>query len=142
MRGETGEKHDEGVCVFSFVTPRPRDYAAVRQPCGYMWYKGFVIHGLGRYGMQSGVGVLWGLCLVGVVCVCLGVFWVVIRSLSLVGVPRASGPGSAFPSSILFYRSAVRVLVLVSCTGWVVLVDSFRTGYEFHESLDSFLGSD
>ena len=71
-----------------------------------------------------------------------GGFWVVIRSLSLVGVPRASGPGSAFPSSILFYRSAVRVLVLVSCTGWVVLVDSFRTGYEFHESLDSFLGSD
>ena len=62
-------------------------------------------------------------------------------SLSLVGVPRSSGPGSAFPSSILC-RSAVQVLVLVSCMGWVVLVNSFCTGYEFHESLDSFLGSD
>src|SRR5258708_6466036 len=113
---------------------------AVQQPCGYMWYKGFIIHGLGQYGMQSGVEVLWGFMSGGCGLCLFGGLWVVLCSLSLVGVPRSSGPGSAFPSSILCW-STVWVLVLVSCMGWVVLVDSFHTGYEFHESLDSFLGS-
>ncbi len=43
------------VCVVSFVTPRSRDTATVRQPYGYMRYIGFVIHISGR-NVQSGGG--------------------------------------------------------------------------------------
>src|SRR5258708_11939769 len=45
-------------CVFSLVTPRPRDFATVRPPYSHMGYIGFVIHGKGQF-CQSGV-FLWG----------------------------------------------------------------------------------
>src|SRR5258706_262958 len=96
------------VCVFSFVTPQLHDYMAVQQPCRYMWYKGFIIHGLGWYGMQSGVKVLWGFMSGGCGLHLFGGLWVVLHSLSLLlefqGLPVLDQPSPHLSSVGLLFR--------------------------------------
>src|SRR5260221_315025 len=108
------------VCVFSFVTPRSHDYAAERGTCGT--YIGFVK--TWRWTVsQSGVGVLWGLCLEGVFY---GIrVWLGVLSLSVMfeGLLVSVQPSPRLPSSVgsLF---GLRVLVrVVLCLSMAFVVD-------------------
>src|SRR5258705_9584176 len=61
--GSTGSRVCVCVCVFSFVTPRSRDFTTEWLPYWYMRYNGFIIHGKGQVvswgGFPLGVGVIW-----------------------------------------------------------------------------------
>ena len=124
------------VCVNSHLLPCV--CMTMRQsgnPCKYMRYMGFVIHGKGQ--VVSQVGVLWVFASGWLdLCVCSS-------------FPAGRGVGSVlvvwwfsltFSSSLSLVRS---IGYGVHCCGsWFVFVGSFRDGNEIHESYDAFLCAD